>query len=424
MSELINKVKTKYEIRGEVQVAKVYPELENLTVTPSKTIQSFNHPDSYGYNNVVVKAIDCETLNVTPKKELQTFDGMYDKVNVKAIDCETLSITPKQEDQFFEGMYDKVNVNAIQADILKVTPSKAEQSFKGLYEQVNVGAIQGETLNVTPKKESQSFSGLYDTVNVEKMHGDTVEITPTEVTQTFNGIYENINVNAINTEEVTIDPDFSSQDTIEVTNTTGKYITKAILNKDTELVPRNILEGVNIYGIEGIATSGIDTSDATATAEDIAKDKTAYVNGEKIVGSMVASSGGVDTLLFRRCQGLFWGNTELVEAPFFDTSNVVSVNSMFRDCTNLVTVPHYNCTSVAQLSASGTSYMANIVLNCPNLSDESLNNIMAMCLDMTMGDVPDMRTLSWIGLSAEQRTRCKALPNWNALVAKKWTEGY
>lgn len=229
MSELINKVVTKHEIRGEVQVAKVYPELENLTVTPAKTIQSFNHPDSYGYDNVVVKAIDCETLNVKPKKEGQAFDGMYDKVNISAIDCETLNVTPKQENQSFNGMYDKVNVDAIEGDIL----------------------------NITPKEVKQSFNGLYEAVNVEP----------------------------INTEEVTIDPDFSTQDTFEVVATEGKYIKKATVNKDANLKPEIILKGNSVYGIDGTGESGIDTSDATATAEDIVEGKTAYIDGKKIVGT-------------------------------------------------------------------------------------------------------------------------------------------
>lgn len=43
--------------------------------------------------------------------------------------------------------------------------------------------------------------------------------------------------------------------------------------------------------------TGIDTSDATATAEDISEGKTAYVNGEKITGTMPFTQEDYDTCL-------------------------------------------------------------------------------------------------------------------------------
>lgn len=51
------------------------------------------------------------------------------------------------------------------------------------------------------------------------------------------------------------------------------------------LTADKLLEGNTVLGIEGAAKS-LDTSDATATAEEIASGYTAYANGEKITGAV------------------------------------------------------------------------------------------------------------------------------------------
>ena len=68
----------------------------------------------------------------------------------------------------------------------------------------------------------------------------------------------------------------------------GRYIGPGdIVANVIGLTPDKIVSGNTILGIEGTASGGgLDTSDADATASDIAFDKTAYVNGEKITGTV------------------------------------------------------------------------------------------------------------------------------------------
>lgn len=87
-------------------------------------------------------------------------------------------------------------------------------------------------------------------------------------------------------------------------NTTASYYT---LKGDSNLKAENIKSGVTIFGINGsyTASTGLDTSDATASAADILSNKTAYVNGSKITGTManngqtggtITSQGGTYTI--------------------------------------------------------------------------------------------------------------------------------
>ena len=65
-----------------------------------------------------------------------------------------------------------------------------------------------------------------------------------------------------------------------------------LLDKNTNLLPENIKKNVTVLGITGtLENGGIDTSDATATADDIIKGKTAYVNGVKVEGNLPEAPG-------------------------------------------------------------------------------------------------------------------------------------
>lgn len=57
-------------------------------------------------------------------------------------------------------------------------------------------------------------------------------------------------------------------------------------NINDNLTSENIKKDVTCLGVTG-TYEGIDTSDATATAEDIARGKTAYINGEKVEGNIL-----------------------------------------------------------------------------------------------------------------------------------------
>ena len=65
----------------------------------------------------------------------------------------------------------------------------------------------------------------------------------------------------------------------------NEYAT-TVNNANSPLIASYIKSGVKIDGITG-TLNVLNTSDATATAADIVKGKTAYVNGKKITGTLV-----------------------------------------------------------------------------------------------------------------------------------------
>lgn len=141
---------------------------------------------------------------------------------------------------------------------------------------------------------------MADTSNLSNFLGDVADAIRTKkgTTETIPAANFDTEIASINTlkgEEVIINPTTSVQvvEPSEGKNAITKATVEAVTSDiDSNIVAENIKSGVTILGVDGTLTAGIDTSDATATANDIAKNKTAYVNGEKVTGNVYDLNSG------------------------------------------------------------------------------------------------------------------------------------
>lgn len=112
---------------------------------------------------------------------------------------------------------------------------------------------------------------------------------------------------------------------------------------------------------------------------------------------------------------MFKNCTSLITAPTLDMTNVTRAVDAFNGCTNLTTMPIWNMPNV--------EFVYNMFAGCINLSDESLNNILAMCVNATKVS-SSFKTLKNMGLTSEQATKCQSLSNYSSFTSAGWTTGY
>ena len=110
--------------------------------------------------------------------------------------------------------------------------------------------------------------------------------------------------------------------------------------------------------------------------------------------------------------GLCYG---LAEIPQLDTSNSTQCSSMFYSCQSLEDVP--------VLDMSSVTTMQSMFEDCPNLTNQSLDNILEMCANVGQNYLQS-KTLTQVGLSKQQAEICKTLSNYNDFVSAGWKTGY
>ncbi len=131
-------------------------------------------------------------------------------------------------------------------------------------------------------------------------------------------------------------------------------------------------------------------------------------------GTKITTTPLLNTSKVVNMESMFGFCHSLVEIPLLDTSNVTNMRQMFQYSENLVTIPLLNFSKVTNLGS--------IFVNCTSLSNESLNNILQMCINAVA--YTGTKTLKEMGLSQAQATTCQNLSNWDAFVAAGWTSGY
>lgn len=72
-------------------------------------------------------------------------------------------------------------------------------------------------------------------------------------------------------------------------------VTKEAIAEAIDLTADKLKKGETILGIEGTVEEGIDTSDATATEDDILFGKTAYIDGAEVTGKIPTYDYGLDS---------------------------------------------------------------------------------------------------------------------------------
>lgn len=174
----------------------------------------------------------------------------------------------------------KVTGTIVDNDYLYYTPSTSDQEIPKGY--TDGGTVWGDSNLVASniKKGTSifnvtgTFTGLVDTTDAtavasQILEGETAYVSDIKIT----GTMKNLGTQ-------TITPKATEQ------SISNGYIEKLTVSGDSNLVPENIKEGVTIFNIEGTMDPGLDTSDATATINDIKSGQTAYVNGELITGTV------------------------------------------------------------------------------------------------------------------------------------------
>lgn len=279
-----------------------------------------------------------------------------------------------------------------------------------------------ENIEITPTVEDQTYTPTkygFEEVKVKGVQAYIDEdIKPEYIKDGVDILGVIGNVVELQGEEKTIIPSITQQIIVPsdgkngMTRLTVEAVDSSI---DENIKPENIKEGTNILGVDG-QYRGIDTSDATAVAEDILEGKTAYVNGEKVEGTLtsleseynaqidfegrttpnylyqnITKIAPIDTSNLINFSNFFFGFARLKEVPFIDTSKGTGMNSMFYGCSSITTIPLIDTSNVTSMNNMFEGCRSLTTIPAINMSKVTNMNYMFSSCD-ALSNLPSLDT--------------------------------
>lgn len=386
-----------------INAKKIFPTLENLEITPRDFEQEFNHPESYGYDKVTVKAmeINLQDKEITPTKETQeiTADNNYDglsKVTVNKIPDEYI-IPAGSVDIIANGTYDvtskaTANVNIpMPTGTIEITENGTHNVKDKEFANVNVQPVlQEKTVTITENgttitQNDSEYDGLSKVTTIVNVPEPELG----EKSISTNGTYN------------------ASDDSLDgynkvIVNVPEKQLgTKTITANGTYKATDDSLDGYSEVNVE---TSGVDINDYWDMERNARVFKAIYhiKNIPLLKTSNTVSMGGA-----------FSQFTIIQTIPELDTSNVNDMNNMFYNCALLQTIPLLNTSKVTNMSYM--FYGCSILSEIPELDTSKATNMDYMFYNCKMlNKIPKLKANSVTNLSYCFNS-CNELENFGGL---------
>lgn len=330
----MTKIKVKKnKVNIKIAGTRLYPQLEDLEITPTVEEQNFKST-KYGYNNVKVKPIEILLQNkeVTPTEETQevTSDSEYDALK-------------------------KVVVNPIPNNYNETSDATATENDIALGKTAYAGGIKitGTLNNDNNAKIVTTFTSKTIIEQIEKL--PVIDCSKlTDISSLFRFSYKLKEIGGlINTEKFT--------STSYMFGSAGQSNESADILKIPFFDTRNVTNMSNMFASAKITEIPLlDTSNVTdmnymfsgSSIQTIPLLNTSNVTN---MSGMFRSAGTktiplLDTHNVTNMTSMFEGNEKIQYVPLFDTSNVTGMSSMFRMAYSLLEIPSFNTEKVTNFS--------------------------------------------------------------------------